>query len=179
MRILIPLDQTAHSEAVLEAVARTVLPAVDETHLLVVANPKDLTVETPQPPSERAGRYSIYPGIFPLYGPMDVGEDGDRTGADPAPEHITTDDLRRNIEHYLVDAAARLGQGVRSTPAVVESDKPEQAIVDYAREHRVDMIAMATHGRTGLSRAVRGSVIDAVIRSGVAPVLVCHPLEDG
>ncbi|HEY8489911.1 MAG TPA: universal stress protein [Dehalococcoidia bacterium] len=179
MRLLIPLDQTPHAETVLEVVARTILPAVDEAHLLVVANLEDVQTERLVPPSERPGRYSVFPGIFPLYGPMDADGEEEGAGGEPSPERITREDLERNVEHYLVDAAARLGGGVRCTPAVVESEKPEQAIVDYARQHGVDMIAMATHGRAGLARAVRGSVTDAVIRSGVAPVLVCHPAGDG
>jgi nucleotide-binding universal stress UspA family protein len=48
-------------------------------------------------------------------------------------------------------------------------------IIDRARQEHVDLIAMATHGRTGLMRALAGSVCERVIRSGVAPVVVLRP----
>jgi nucleotide-binding universal stress UspA family protein len=50
------------------------------------------------------------------------------------------------------------------------------AIGEAARRERVDLIAMATHGRGGLGRAVLGSVADAVVRGGgTIPVLLVHP----
>jgi len=59
------------------------------------------------------------------------------------------------------------------------SDNPSEVIVDYAREQAVDLIAMATHGRSGLSRLVQGSVASQVVQSGVAPVLLVRPLCAG
>jgi nucleotide-binding universal stress UspA family protein len=46
------------------------------------------------------------------------------------------------------------------------------AIVHAAEEQQVDMIAMATHGRSGLQRAVYGSVAEQVLRSSTKPVLL-------
>jgi nucleotide-binding universal stress UspA family protein len=49
-------------------------------------------------------------------------------------------------------------------------------IVDYARTHRIDLIVMATHGRTGLAHALVGSVAEKVVRKAPCPVLtVKHP----
>lgn len=50
-----------------------------------------------------------------------------------------------------------------------------ESIITVAETRDVDLIAMTTHGRTGLSRVVYGSVADRVIRSGVRPVLVVRP----
>jgi nucleotide-binding universal stress UspA family protein len=44
-----------------------------------------------------------------------------------------------------------------------------------ARDGHADLIVMATHGRTGVRRAVFGSVTGAVLRDGTTPVLVVHP----
>ncbi len=50
-----------------------------------------------------------------------------------------------------------------------------EAIVDYAEENQVSMIIMGTHGYTGLSRLVMGSVAERVVRSAHCPVLTVHP----
>jgi nucleotide-binding universal stress UspA family protein len=47
-----------------------------------------------------------------------------------------------------------------------------EAIVAAANEERVDVITMATHGRSGIQRVVYGSVAEAVLRSSAKPVLL-------
>jgi nucleotide-binding universal stress UspA family protein len=66
-------------------------------------------------------------------------------------------------------------QGVAATIEVVVADKVPEAIIDYLRKEGADLIAIATHGRGGLARVVRGSVADSVIRSATCSVLVFHP----
>ena len=53
------------------------------------------------------------------------------------------------------------------------------AIVDYADGHEVDLIAIATHGRSGLKRLVFGSVADFVLRKSGLPILLIKPKEIG
>lgn len=50
-------------------------------------------------------------------------------------------------------------------------DDPAHAIVRLAKDEDVDMIVMGTHGRTGLSRMLMGSVAEAVVRRAECPVL--------
>ncbi|HEX6307073.1 MAG TPA: universal stress protein [Longimicrobiales bacterium] len=57
---------------------------------------------------------------------------------------------------------------------VLESPGPESAIAEYATEHGVDLIAMATAGAGGVRRLLLGSVADKVVRSSEIPVLVCN-----
>ena len=52
-----------------------------------------------------------------------------------------------------------------------------RAIIEYARGRDFDLIAMATHGRGGLSDLVQGSVASAVVRASVAPVLLVRPTK--
>jgi nucleotide-binding universal stress UspA family protein len=47
-----------------------------------------------------------------------------------------------------------------------------EAIVRAAEQEQIDVIAMATHGRSGLQRAVYGSVAEQVLRSSTRPVLL-------
>jgi nucleotide-binding universal stress UspA family protein len=49
---------------------------------------------------------------------------------------------------------------------------PADAIVDLATEEKVDLIVMGTHGRTGFSRLLMGSVAEAVVRRAPCPVFI-------
>ncbi len=51
-------------------------------------------------------------------------------------------------------------------------------IIDYAKENAIDLIAMSTHGRSGISRWVFGSVTDKVLHAGDIPVLVVRPSKE-
>lgn len=53
----------------------------------------------------------------------------------------------------------------------IEFGSPAARIVDYARRHGVDLIVVGTHGRTGVSRALLGSVAERVVRTAPCPVL--------
>ncbi len=55
--------------------------------------------------------------------------------------------------------------------------KPAEEIVNYAVQNGVDLIVMATHGRSGVSRWAFGSVADKVIRSSPVPVMLIRPEE--
>ena len=45
-------------------------------------------------------------------------------------------------------------------------------LVDYVDANEIDLVLIATHGRSGISRWVRGSIADRVLRSARAPVLM-------
>ena len=57
---------------------------------------------------------------------------------------------------------------------VVEGDAGT-AIVDTAQREACDVIVMATHGRSGIVRALLGSVADHVVRHADCAVLLCRP----
>jgi len=79
----------------------------------------------------------------------------------------------REARVYLARLSERLqDRGVSVVRVLVPHGKPDRAIAEAAAEHRVDLIAMTTHGRTGLSRLLVGSVAEAVVRHAPAPVLV-------
>jgi universal stress protein A len=69
----------------------------------------------------------------------------------------------------LPAAVAKLGAGIDTVTAIM-TGRPAPAIVEYATRHDTDMIVIGAHGRTGVSRALLGSVAEAVIRR--APCLV-------
>jgi nucleotide-binding universal stress UspA family protein len=56
----------------------------------------------------------------------------------------------------------------------VEQDQPYQGIIDIAEQRGCDLIVMASHGRSGLTAIVLGSVTTKVLTHTKIPVLVCH-----
>jgi len=66
--------------------------------------------------------------------------------------------------------AARLG--VPFTSAVVKGYPPHAGIAHVAKKHRCDAIFMSTHGRSGFSKLVMGSVTQKVLMHSTVPVVV-------
>jgi nucleotide-binding universal stress UspA family protein len=75
---------------------------------------------------------------------------------------------RRRLDRLV--AAARAA-GARARGVVVDSGVPAREIVRLARSRRADLIVMGTHGRTGLTRALLGSVAARVLATAACPVL--------
>jgi len=64
-------------------------------------------------------------------------------------------------------------------PALAIADQPAVAITSYAKAETIDLIVMGTHGRTGVSHLLLGSVAERVVRTAPCPVLtVRHPEHD-
>ncbi len=77
---------------------------------------------------------------------------------------------------YLFRIAARLRRnGAAVTTDIVIGENVAHAIGDFASREKADLIAIATHGRGGLARMLRGSVADAVMHSGRVSMLVLKP----
>ncbi len=64
---------------------------------------------------------------------------------------------------------------IASRTLVVRDSAPDEAIVQAIRRVGPDLIVMASHGRTGLGRALRGSIAEHVLRHSPMPVLVVPP----
>jgi len=76
---------------------------------------------------------------------------------------------------YLRGEVQSLMERGSPAKAYVLRGEPAKTIAKSARESRVDLIAMATHGRTGLRTVIFGSVAGRVLYSGVRPVLLVRP----
>ncbi|MDP6632718.1 MAG: universal stress protein [Dehalococcoidales bacterium] len=83
-----------------------------------------------------------------------------------------TDETRKRAVRYLRTAGATLRKAGATTKTKVEVGNPAEEIISAADEIKADMIAMSSHGRSGLSRWAFGSVTDRVLRGGSRPVLV-------
>jgi universal stress protein A len=72
----------------------------------------------------------------------------------------------------VLDAKWSVGRTV--IQAVVEGS-PKVEIIRYARKLDIDLIVLATHGRTGLPHIIMGSVAESVVRTAPCPVLTVRP----
>lgn len=60
----------------------------------------------------------------------------------------------------------------------VRRGTPSRAIIEYVNEHGIDLVAMGTHGRTGLNRYLLGSVTASVVRTAQIPTLTVQLTTD-
>lgn len=79
---------------------------------------------------------------------------------------------RREAEEYLKKIENRLTRSGIRAKSIVASGKAAEVIVDLVDREKVDLVMIATHGRSGVSRLVWGSVADRIIRSVRVPLLV-------
>src|SRR5579884_2393123 len=159
---LIPLDGSPFSEQVLEPALRLARAADGRVILLRVV-----------PPAHGTGR--VEPGAAAA----DVG-----SALYPhAPQVHTFETPTQAAERqeaeardYLAAVAARL-QGMAVTPLVRHGWHPAEEILAAAKATGADVIAMTSHGRTGVAHLLVGSVAEAVVRAGQTPVLLVRPAD--
>jgi nucleotide-binding universal stress UspA family protein len=97
---------------------------------------------------------------------------GSFPGADPVQHQLT---VVREAEEYLAKVEGWMkGVGVKAN-SVVRYGHDAQEIVDHARDRDFDLIAMSTHGRTGLAQFVLGSVANKIINTATVPILLYRP----
>jgi nucleotide-binding universal stress UspA family protein len=60
---------------------------------------------------------------------------------------------------------------------IIRHGSAAEAILHYAQAHANPLIAVATHGRSGIRRVLFGSVADKIVRGSTMPVLVYHPFD--
>jgi len=84
------------------------------------------------------------------------------------------EDNQKKAMDYLNKAGEALrSKGVTVTAKVGVGDDAAEEIVKAAEEIKADLIAMSTHGRSGISRLAFGSVADKVLRRGTkVPILM-------
>jgi nucleotide-binding universal stress UspA family protein len=78
---------------------------------------------------------------------------------------------RTNLDRFVSDKVADVG-GNMQIRKIVDAGDAYGAILDCADNEHVDLIIMSSHGRSGLSRMLIGSVTDKLLRAASCPVLV-------
>lgn len=133
-------------------------------------------------------------GLLPLLVPASgavrltlasVVEGGFPLPADELPDEASEESVReepgKRAAAYLAAAARRVeheGIGKPNT-RVLRADSAARGLLHYCKESAVDVIALSTHGRGGVSRFLLGSVADKLVRGAEVPVLVIRRPSDG
>lgn len=81
------------------------------------------------------------------------------------------DVLQREGEELVQEVAGEISNSGRKTKTACKRGKPHRVINKYAEENDIDLIAMGTHGRSGVQRQIIGSVTEKVVRTSNTPVL--------
>lgn len=84
------------------------------------------------------------------------------------------DTARKQLEEAVTEADRR---ELKAVAEMVTSESPAREIANYANEHKVDLLVIGTHGRSGISRMLIGSVAEKVVRLAPCPVLTVHHPE--
>jgi len=87
----------------------------------------------------------------------------------------TSDERREALSVYFESVARALKESGAKVTNVITEGRPAETILDYAGANNVDLIAMSTHGRSGINRWVFGSVTEKVLNAGDTAVLVVRP----
>ncbi len=151
--ILVPLDGSELSEIVLPHVEMMVKACGDEAELVL------LHVCEPV-----AGKIAgMGPGA--VYVMPNLAEEAEEA-------------CKKEAAEYLADVEKRLkGKGLKVRTVLKMGDSGGE-ILDFAAHNPVDLIAMASHGRSGISRWAYGSVTSKVLRGISTPILVVTPPKE-
>jgi nucleotide-binding universal stress UspA family protein len=165
--ILATLDGSALSEAILPQIEKLAAGTPLRVTLLAVA-------EDPSPISSAP---RVYPErLIDATGSLqevtlqeiDVHREGETHGQ-------AIQRVEAELMQYLERQAARLREKGIETACAVAMGDPVRAIIERARAESVDAIAMASHGRTGLSQLLSGSIAAQVIERSHLPIIVVAP----
>jgi universal stress protein A len=94
------------------------------------------------------------------------------------PSHLGTtmlDDLERQASRDLAPMLSETHGSIVEVTRRVVAGIPYRKIVEVAEEEKSDLIVMTTHGRTGFSHLVMGSVTEKIVRTAPCPVLTIRP----
>jgi nucleotide-binding universal stress UspA family protein len=141
-------------------------------HAIAIAQATDAEVTLLQTIDSEAQMLSQSPGI--TIEPVPMG----RITADTARDAVAAQ--RQAAEANLDAARAELaGAGVESVVMEIREGEPSQTIVEAVEDLGIDLVVMATSGRSGFKRALLGSVADHVVRNTpTAAVLLIRPTEE-
>jgi nucleotide-binding universal stress UspA family protein len=94
---------------------------------------------------------------------------------DPLIAEMIHADMEKESEEYVHNKVAELEkENIKVTGFTKDGPVPD-TILAVADETHADIIAMSTHGRTGISRWLLGSVADKIIYHAHIPVMLIHP----
>jgi nucleotide-binding universal stress UspA family protein len=99
---------------------------------------------------------------------------------------LSDDDLKQIHKEMEKDAHTYLDQimnrlkrsGIKSRPVIL-AGKQAESLIEYVHNNNIDLLVMATHGRSGLTKLFWGSIAEKVIRAVNVPVLLVKADSQG
>ena len=149
-RILCALDGSKNGEAALPYVESLAITTKAEIVLLQVVTPHHYDIELAEHYTSHVGRLTE--------------------------EYILH--ASASAKEYLDTIKERLTKLKIAVSYEVKVDSPAKTIVSYAEENNIDLIAISTHGRSGISRWLLGSVADKVLHTTDIPVLLVRAFTE-
>jgi len=146
-RILVPLDGSVFGEAALPCVEELARVSKADVILIQAVTPHHLEIDLAESRSPHLAKLS-----------------------EEYVEHATA-----AARDYLAGIEKRLSESGIAARSVVEVGLPAERIIACAKNNAVDIIALSTHGRSGLSALMMGSVANKVLHYAEVPVLLVRP----
>ena len=161
-KILVALNQSELSQAVLPSVERLFPAESNELILYYVTRP---------PSAAGFGEPDLSAGYAPLPGDQPV-----KPTLHPIYESQQRDSIKAHVKNELQPLTGRLQQaGYRVSVKVGSSNNPDDSIVRYLGECNANLIAMSTLGRVGVTRFFFRNMADRLAERSNLPVLLVHP----
>jgi nucleotide-binding universal stress UspA family protein len=167
-RVLIPVDGSAFSRSVFESVKKLLKPQDYSLVLLEVAPlPEELEEVSQGVPVRWAD----------IVGYEAASEEARRALEPDRSAYVER--IWRAYEQTVLNQLQPAKEDLETAGFEVETavrfGEPSQEISDFVDREHIDLVAMATHGRTGLNRMVMGSVAEKILRSLHVPIMMVRP----
>jgi nucleotide-binding universal stress UspA family protein len=161
-KVLIPLDGSEFSRQIFEVVENYLRPDDVTLVLMQVISPQLLTAENPV--YSNALEETAWTGAFSVR-----TQRLEQQLALSAQERET---YRVAIQEDLEAIARQLRKHGYEVTTAVQFGEAAERITEYVQEREIDLVAMTTHGRTGLGRLLLGSVASEILHQLHVPILL-------
>ena len=164
-KILIPLNQSELSKEILVHVENFI--SADENDLI-------LFFVTKPPSGVGFGKPDLRAGYVPRPGDEPV-----RPTLHPIYASQQQDSIKAHVDAELMPITNRLREAGYKVSTVVSFDKdPVEAILGVIAKSKIDLVAMSTRARVGVTRFFFRSIADTLAQKAKVPVLLIHPPEE-
>lgn len=164
--VVIPLDGSEYSARILPAVYKHLPPTENRLILLRICKDSKGLVSAPQPPISMETDMPVY---------------GSHRDAILAHHPIYASQIQEGQRAEVLAEFSETVEGLKAlgyeVAVEVTFGDPAEEIINFVTLTDVDLVAMTTHGRTGLSKLMFGNVAEALVRHSIVPVLLLRPFK--
>lgn len=165
-KVLVPVDGSAFSRQIVPVLTKFLNPEWNELILLRVGEPVGGVLGAPPRPAGLDGMIMSY-----------ESQKDARHAAHP----IFASQVRESaVAEFMAEGqfdARALEQAGFTVSCEVRFGNPGEEIVNYVRTHAIDLIAMTTHWRTGVTKLLYGNTVQYVTPRVAAPLLMLRPTD--